>query len=290
MSKLSAWEKRNKIRRGEPLEWNGLLLYPVTMSHYEEFLDVKNAWLARQSSFPVRYMAMPFLSAVWAMDVDFAKSDGKLIGLFERIIRFLYLSLRLEYNGEEAFKHIYCKNGEIRELSHIEVTQDGNTVTITPRDFAAYIRPLVAQQNGLELPDESYNPELVEAEQIMAEEAQKKSPLKYDTDTLLSSVAYVSGISEAELDEWTVLLFERRLRAIERDKNYMLYKQAELSGMVKFPKGNPCASWCYDTKSLSAAVIPLGDLQQKHSGIGDISGTVNASLDKGQAPQQQTKS
>ena len=158
MSKLSAWEKRNKIRRGDPLEWNGLLFYPVTMSHYEEFLDVKNAWLARQSSFPVRYMAMPFLSAVWAMDVDFAKSDGKLIGLFERIIRFLYLSLRLEYDTKEAFGKIYCLRDNPKELLHIEVTQDGKTVKITPQDFAAYIRPLIAEQNGLELPDESFNP------------------------------------------------------------------------------------------------------------------------------------
>ena len=133
MSKLSAWEKRNKIRRGEPLEWNGLLFYPVTMSHYEEFLDVKNAWLARQSSFPVRYMAMPFLSAVWAMDVDFAKSDGKLIGLFERIIRFLYLSLRLEYKRENLIEHVYLHNDDIRELDHIEVTQGGNTVQLRPQ-------------------------------------------------------------------------------------------------------------------------------------------------------------
>lgn len=291
MSKKTAkWEKRSKIRHGEPMECLGLTFYPIKVARYEEFNEVKNAWTVRLSTLPVKYSIMPFLSALWALDYDTYQQTGKVIGLFSRVIHLLYLSLRLEYNSEEAFKHIYCKNGEVRELSHIEVTQDGNTVTITPRDFAAYIRPLVAQQNGLELPDESYNPELVEAEQIMAEEAQKKSPLKYDTDTLLSSVAYVSGISEAELDEWTVLLFERRLRAIERDKNYMLYKQAELSGMVKFPKGNPCASWCYDTKSLSAAVIPLGDLQQKHSGLGDISGTVNASLDKGQAPQQQTKS
>ena len=291
MSKKTAkWEKKVKIRHGEPIECLGLTFYPVKVARYEEFTEVKNAWAVRLSTLPVKYSVMSFLSALWALDIDSYKQTGKIVGLFPRVLHMLYLSLRLEYNTQEALSHVYCKNGEFGELSHIEVTQDGKTVTITPRDFAAYVRPLVAQQNGIELPDESFNPELVEAEQIMAEEAQKKSPLSYDTDTLLSSVAYVSGISEAELDEWTVLLFERRVRAIERDKNYMLYKQAELSGMVKFPKGNPCASWCYDTKSLSAAVIPLGDLQQKHSGLGDISGTVNASLDKGQAPQQQTKS
>ena len=147
MSKLSAWEKRNKIRRGEPLEWNGLLFYPVTMSHYEEFLDVKNAWLARQSSFPVRYMAMPFLSAVWAMDVDFVKSDGKLIGLFERIIRFLYLSLRLEYKRENLIpaaaslifpKYLYCPHSG--SCSHLAAPQRCGTLFLSVfRSAAAFI-------------------------------------------------------------------------------------------------------------------------------------------------------
>ena len=248
MSKLSAWEKRNKIRRGEPLEWNGLLFYPVTMSHYEEFLDVKNAWLARQSSFPVRYMAMPFLSAVWAMDVDFAKSDGKLIGLFERII-------------------------DIRELDYIKVTQGGNTVQITPADFAAYIRSLVAEQNGLTLPDESYNPELVQAEQELA--AEQSALLKFDIDTMIASVAYLSHLDEREIDEWTVLKFERRRNAIERDKKYMLYAQAEMSGMVKFKHGNPYLSWCFDkAEGLSPVLRSTSDVNANVSAIGDINAAV----------------
>lgn len=275
MSKLSAWEKRNKIRRGEPLEWKGLLFYPVKMSHYEEFLDVKNAWLARQSSFPVKYMALPFLSAVWAMDVDFAKSDGKLIGLFERIIRFLYLSLRLEYKRENLIEHVYLHNDDIRELDHIEVTQGGNTVQITPADFAAYIRPLVAEQNGLTLPDESYNPELVQAEQELASE--QAASLKFDIDTMIASVAYLSHLDESVVDEWTVLKFERRRNAIERDKKYMLYAQAEMSGIVKFKHGNPYLSWCFDeAEGLSPVLRSTSDVNANVSAIGDINAAVAA--------------
>ena len=275
MSKLSAWEKRNKIRRGEPLEWKGLLFYPVTMSHYEEFLDVKNAWLARQSSFPVRYMAMPFLSAVWAMDIDFAKSDGKLIGLFERIIRFLYLSLRLEYKKENLLEHVYFHKDDLRELDHIEVTQGDNTVQITPADFAAYIRPLVAEQNGLTLPDESYNPELVQAEQELASE--QAASLKFDIDTMIASVAYLSHLDESVVDEWTVLKFERRRNAIERDKKYMLYAQAEMSGMVKFKHGNPYLSWCFDkAEGRSPVLRSTSDVNANVSAIGDINAAVAA--------------
>lgn len=279
MSKATAsWERKSKIRHGEPIECLGLTFYPITVARYEEFLELKNAWIVRLSSLPLQYAIKPFLSALWALDLDIFEESGKPAGFFGRALRLLYLSLRLEYDTKEAFGKICYLRDKPKELSHIEVTQDGNTVKITPQDFAAYIRPLIAEQNGLELPDESFNPEIVEAEQQIAQGGSKKSPLIFDTDTLIASVAYLSHLTEKELDEWTILQFEHRIKAIERDKRYMLYGQAELSGMVKFPKGNPYSSWCYDSKSLSAALVELGDLQQKHRGLGDIVGTVNAGL------------
>lgn len=279
MSKATAnWEKKLKIRHGEPIECLGLTFYPITVARYEEFLAVKDAWTIRLSSLPLQYAIKPFLSALVALDLDSFEKTGSVVGFFARVLRLLYLSLRLEYKAEDAFRTIYYQRDNPKELSFIKVTQNGNTVKITPQDFAAYIRPLVAEQNGLELPDESFNPEIVEAEQQMANEANKKNPLIFDSDTLIASVAYLSHLTEKELDEWTILQFEHRIKAIERDKRYMLYGQAELSGMVKFPKGNPYSSWCYDGKSLTAALVELGDLQKKHSGLGDIVGTVNAGL------------
>ena len=279
MSKATAnRERKSKIRHGEPIECLGLTFYPITVARYEEFLELKNAWIVRLSSLPLQYAIKPFLSALWALDLDTFEKSGKVVGFFARVIQLLYLSLRLEYKTEDAFKAIYYQHDNPKELLYIEVTQDDNTVKITPQDFTAYIHLIVAEQNGLELPDESFNPEIVEAEQQMANEASKKNPLIFDTDTLIASVAYLSHLTEKELDEWTILQFEHRIKAIERDKRYMLYGQAELSGMVKFPKGNPYSSWCYDSKSLTAALVELGDLQQKHSGLGDIVGTVNAGL------------
>lgn len=269
MSKLTAWEKKSKIRKGEPLEWNGLIFYPIKMSHYEEFLEVKSAWIARQSSFPLEYAALPFISALWAIDYDSIKTSGNSIGLFERVIRFLYLSLRLEYSIEKAFKSIYYDSRKPKEIQYIEVTQDGKTVNIKPQDFTAFVRPLVAEQNGLELPDESYNPELVQAEKDLA--SLRAARLKYDTDALISSVAYLSNIDESQIDEWTVLKFERRYKAIERDKNFTLYRQAELSGMVKFPKGNPVPSWCYEKEEgLSPALRTASDVSENVKAVGNI--------------------
>lgn len=277
-------ERQRKIRRGEPLTALGLTFYPLTMSYYEEFLEVKNAWIIRLSTLPTQYMIMSFLSAIWAMEYDSITQTGKGIGFFDRIIHLLYLSLRLEYNREEALKKIYYNRQTPREISYIEITQNGNTVKITPQDFNAYIRPLVAEQNGLELPDESFNPDIIKAEQ---EYDQNNAPdLKIDLGTLISSVAYLSHISEAELDNWTILQFERRYKAIERDKLFTLYKQAELSGMVKFKKGNPCPSWCYDVQTISRALVKASDLKENFKAIGDITTAISATTQP--TPQQKT--
>lgn len=269
MGKAMRSEKKSKIRRGEPIEALGLTFYPIKMSQYEEFLDCRDAWCTRLSTLPMPYYSMSFLSALWALDVDSFERNGKPIGLFQRVIRLLCLSLRLEYSAELLREIVYIGESG-RELHHLKLQQGGNAVEVTPREFANHIRPLVAQQNGLKLPDESDNPDIVQAEEMMARDALKKSKLDYDTDTLIASVAYLSGVQERALEEWTVLQFEKRAEAIERDKRFMLYGQAELSGMVKFPKGNPFPSWRYDSKQQSAALIDINEVEQKHRGIGSV--------------------
>lgn len=277
MSNMSQRERKARIRKGLPIEALGLLFFPITMADYEEFLECKNALAIRLTSLSkvnIEYLSMPFLSALWAMDLDSVKTTGKAIGMFERVIRLLYLSLRLGYDSQNAFGKIYWERENPRQLTHIEVEQtDGEPVKISPVDFTTIIRPLIAEQNGIELPDESSNTDLLETEQEMSNAEQSK--LKFDLDNLISSVAYLSHTDERTVDEWTVLQFERRNKAIQRDKQFTLYGQAELSGMVSFKNGNPYPSWCFDrTDNLSPALLNLDEMQDKYKGIGDVKATV----------------
>ena len=199
-------------------------------------------------------------------------------------MRFLYLSLRLEYNFEDVAKTVYFDSSDIYKLVRIDVVQNGTEVTLSTKDLSFPIRSILAEQNGLELPNESFNPELVQAERDIKQ--LRSLPLKYDIDTLISSVAYLSNIHERDIDDWTVLQFDNSVRAIERDKNYMLYHQAELGGMVKFTKGNPCPSWCYDKEEgLSPALRTAKDVNKNVSAVGDINVAVGNAL---QTQQQKT--
>ena len=246
------------------------------MADYEEFLECKNALAIRLTSLAkmnIEYLSMPFLSALWAMEIDSMKATGKAIGMFERVIRLLYLSLRLGNDNRNSIKCL-VQSENPRILSHIEVEQtDGNPVKITPLDFTTTIRSLIAEINGIELPDESENPDILQTERAMEQESANR--IKFDIDTLIASVANASHLRECEIAEWTVAEFERRRQAIDRKLNYQVYTQAEMSGMVKFNNGNPCPSWCYDrAETLTSALITVDEMQGKYKGVGDVKATV----------------
>lgn len=62
--------------------------------------------------------------------------------------------------------------------------------------------------------------------------------------------------------------FENRRKAIERDKKYTLFGQAEMSGMVSFKNGNPYPSWCYDSIDESMGTMTTTALAKQNGNIG----------------------
>lgn len=243
---LSNTDKASLIRRGLPITLHGLTFYPIKMSDYEQYIECKNALVLRMNSLPVKYQSKDYLSAIYALDMDSILEKGSPTGLFGSLMRFLYLSLRIGF--EKMGDELKIAEKEIdgcKVLDFLIVTQDGLQRTILPSVFSNEIRPLLAQMNGLELPDESDNIDLVrDIEELKSQKQSVK--LKANTNDLIASVAYLSHKSEREIDAWTVREFEARVSAIDRDKRYMLYAQAEMGGMVSFKNGNPVPSWCYD--------------------------------------------
>lgn len=274
---LTKRERKARIRRGQPIEALGLQFYPITMADYEEFLECKGVLALRMTSLAKQsfeYITMPFLSALWAVDYDTARAAGKPVGMTARVLMLLCLSLRLGHDEQEKLLHsVYCDRSDPRILHHIEVTQDGKTVQIDPVDFTTTVRPLIAEQNGIELPDESQNPDILQTERIMQEE--RESRIKFDLKTMIASVASASLVRHGDIEDWTVLEFEMQRQALDRKINYMVYTQAEMSGMVKFPRGNPYPSWIFDrAETLTDALITVDEMQEKYKGVGDVKQTV----------------
>lgn len=262
-----------KVRCGQPIEAYGLTLYPIMMEDYTEYLLCKDALAVMQGSLPAKYLAMDFLSALFAMSMDEAEQKlppEERTAPFQRVISLFYLSLRSTPDeiAQIAADIEYRQVNENRvDISNIVIHQNGKEIDITPSLFSSKIRPLIAFQNGIDLPDEDTNPDLIRLSQKMyGHESNVK--LKVDTDDLIASVAYLSSASVPDVMSWTVRDFEYRVRAIDRDKRYNVYASAEMSGMVTFKNGNPCPSWQYDVDYDKLGSSSLSDLGKKLQGAG----------------------
>lgn len=262
--------RRTLIRRGEPITESELTFYPITMDYYDVFIQCKNSLILRQASLPVRYLSMDYLSALFTLEIDELKSGKEPSQVFLKVMTLLHLSLRIGLNVEELYKNIEVsiEKDKIR-LKHILIKQNEKIVKFTPLDFSTRFRQIIAEQNGLELPDEAENIALVRDNEKLKELNNKGKSLNVNLDDLIASVAYQSKVSEKEIMTWTVREFENRKKAIDRDKRFMLCGQAEMSGMVSFKNGNPAPSWQFDVLDNSLGTMESSKLQKTLSGVAE---------------------
>lgn len=122
---------------------------------------------------------------------------------------------------------------------------DEPTATLRPLDVTA-IRQAIADLNGEKLPDESENPELVDA--LRQKNELGAGRLRPDLSGLVDAVAMLSGKRTAELADWTVCEFERRRHTQDRLLRFLLCGVGEMQG-ARWKNGNPYPSWCFDRET-----------------------------------------
>lgn len=261
MSKLPLHIQK-AIRTYQPIETEGLTFWPILAREYHEFLTAKPALEVMQQAFPVRWLSMPLLSAFYGMDFEAFQKGEPRVGLLSRCLLFLALSLRLGESGDEIasrIKHftLIADSNDPSQLKALRfIDSEGEEKEITPLMFHR-LRPILAAQNGIELVSEDANPDLVEAEQDLAEMNGPK--LDVSLDSLFSTIAAMAGIDEAEIDNWPILKLSRRQKAYSRVLNYIICGIGEAQG-TKWKGGNPYPSPFYDkVRGDSSGVMRLED-------------------------------
>lgn len=236
---------------GKPIFKNGLFLWAIPMSGYEEWAQYKSVWTTRQSKFPVSCISLPFLEALFEMDMDAIDRTGKPAGLIYNIMYVLGMALRFGSNCVSNGT-IYLKaDEEKRKFRAIGVKAPTGEVEITAETFNG-IRQTVLWMNGEEMPDESENDELLETEQYLNE--QNAPTLKYDLLDLEAAVGLAYGARLKDVMDWSVLEFETCRRAIQRDKKHLICGIGETNG-CKWEGGNPYPSWCFDRNQATSAAL-----------------------------------
>lgn len=230
----------------KPQEWHGLLIYPVTMKDYPLFLAVRECVAGSQQTWPAPWCAMKYLDGLIGM------------GFLPKLALLLRLALRLPDGGGIP---VYPRTVGGR-ITSLMVIQGERQVEITAKNFGA-LRELIAQQNGIKLPDEMANAELLQAQQDRARSGD--TVLKPDLEALVYSVALKAGVSPQEVMEWTVRRFQATERAIDRTEGHRM-AGITLAAGGKFKGGNPYPSWKYDREEQTNGVEPLSALSGRLAG------------------------
>ena len=251
------------INKYKPIETEGFTLYPITVEHYEEFLLASQAICFMQQALPIQLMSIPLLSAFFMMDLDRTFRKEAPTGLFTSAVLSLVLAMRLADDEESAIE--VCKElvavtdkenpTKLKALVFRRDIRAGREPrTITPYQYEN-IRRVIAAQNGLTIPDELDNPELVEAEHDLAE----KGAPKLDTKVInmINAAAALTGKEEEEIYGWPILKLSRRLESFKRIIDYMVCAIGEGNG-ASWKNGNPTPHPFFDRiKGGSDALISM---------------------------------
>ena len=228
--------------RYKPIETDGLTLYPILVKEYQEFLVARSSLEVMQQSFPVALMRVPLLTALYQMDCEAILNEEQPTGLFSRALLMLALSLRLgeEQTIEErmrAFHVLIDRENPLVLQRLVFYDADGQEKEITPALFGK-LRLIIAAQNGVKIESDTANPDIVKAQQDMASAGAIN--LDANIDDWISAVSALTGTAEEEIDDWPILKFQRRSDSFRRIIDYIVCGVGECSGMVQWPKGNPC--------------------------------------------------
>lgn len=235
-----SFEIQKSIRKYEPIEIDGLTLYPITVDRYEEFLFARRSLDFLQQSLPVNLMSVPLLDAYYRMDIQAVENGEPGSGLFTAAIMLLGLALRLTPNGDaeqilNSFQIVADRNDTSR-LKCLRFMLNGEEIhQITPVQFTR-LRPILAAQNGVELESTDANPELIEADHDLAT---KNAPdLDMTVEAMVNAAALLTGKDEDEIMDWAILKLENRLTSAKKFFDYMICGIGAAQG-TSWTGGNP---------------------------------------------------
>lgn len=251
---------QSAIRRYQPVESDGVLLYPVTVDEYEQFNIARPAIEFVQQSLPVAYVSQPLLQAYFAIDMSGIAGDQLPLGLFSSALLFLALALHIGVGEppEMRVRHFQIRlTPDLQRLAAVRVTMNGEEyIDITPVKFQRWI-PILAAQNGIALHEDTDNPELLRTEAFL--QSKYAPDLELNLESLVSGVAALSSADEAEIYGWPILKLQNRQKALKRTIDYIICGIGEAQGTT-WKHGNPTPHPFFArAETGSVAAIPIGE-------------------------------
>lgn len=261
---------QRQIQENAPVVYEGLTLYPMLVRDYPLYSRAKQSFELMLGSLRNPKLArLPWCACLWELDKECEKQQGKIGEYLIDVLCVLATALRLDVDADTQripLRPVYSNSGE---LTAILLGEPQTNFTLLNMQQMDDVRRIIAAQNGYEIPDENWNPELVRAAQ---ENAQRNgADLAYDMEALIYSVALNAHCRAKDIYDWPIREFHKTQEAIDRTLGYVIYTLSEKSG-VTYPKGNPYPTWKFDRKSdMPAGFRSIADIDASAKGL--IAGT-----------------
>lgn len=230
-----------------PVIFNDLEFHPMLVRDYTIYARAKRAMELMQSSLHPKYARYSWCECLWELDKECEKQTGQYGDFLVSVMLAVARALRLEATDGGVtlpLRPVFSQDGHLTALMIGEAY--GNYTLLNMQQMNE-VRLILAAQNGYDIPDESWNPDLVRA----AQQNSERNSLALDTDfeTLLYSVAVNAHCRAKDIYDWSIKEFHGMQSAIDRSYGHLIYTLAEASGNVTFKQGNPYPTWKFDRKS-----------------------------------------
>lgn len=252
----------DELREYLPIAYKGLLFKPLPVKRFALYQNAKAAMELLLSSLPIRFVRFSWIQALDALDRE---ADEKQMrpGYLSSIL--LLLNETLELHAVQNPQALMIARDKDGKLASIIVQQSGPPVVLNPQDMNA-VREILAAQNGYEIPDENWNPELVRAQQYLRE--QRSQGGGGSLEDAVCALAAATGFRVKEIWNWPVREYLGEQEAVDRRLRFQIYTAAELSGQIKFKHGNPYPTWiCKSKGDLPAGFTSLKELDEGANGL-----------------------
>lgn len=253
-----------EIREFRPIEYEGLKFYPLAVKQFALYQIAKTAMELMLSTLPLRFVRYSWIGALEALDREAAENKYKT-GYFGSILRLLDAALRTDaVHNPKALIIVRRDNGSFRAL--IVQQEEGKPIALEEKHFST-VREILAAQNGYEIPDENWNPELVRAQAYLREQ-QTEHGSGGSLEDAVFALAAATGHRVSEVWNWPIREYLQMQSAVNRRLCFEIYKAAELTGRVKFTKGNPYPTWIWESRSdLPRGFKSLKELENEAGGV-----------------------
>lgn len=231
-----------------PVIYEGLEFHPLLVRDYGLYAKARMAFELMLGSLSSPKLArLPWCACLWELDKQCEKQTGKVGEYLISVMIVMAKALRLDDFADTETLPLRPVFAQDESLTALMIGETYGNYTLLNMRQMDDVRKIIAAQNGYEIPNENWNPELVRAAQQNAQSHNVGLDIRFDA--LLYSVAVNAHCRVKDIYDWTILEFHGMQDAIDRTLGYQIYTLAEKSGYVEFPKGNPYPTWKFDRKS-----------------------------------------